>query len=192
MVILNKAGFDIVRTLFNGHMSQSQVDGIQAILNACNVHGITDERHIAYMLATAFHETAKTMQPIEEYGKGKGRLYGSKHKRNGAPYASPDKLYYGRGYVQLTWYDNYQYLGKLLGIDLLNNPELALNDSTAANIMLIGMTKGSFTGVKLSTYFNDIRNDSINARKIINGNDCDVLISGYYNSFYKALVASNA
>lgn len=191
MATLDKSGFDIIRPLFNGHMSQPQVDGIQAILNACNAYQITDERHIAYMLATAFHETAKTMQPIEEYGKGKGRLYGTKHKRNGTAYIAPDKLYYGRGYVQLTWYDNYQTMGKLLSVDLLNSPELALNDSTAANIMIIGMTKGSFTGVKLSTYFNDQRNDPINARKIINSNDCDVLISGYYNSFYKALVASN-
>ncbi len=28
------------------------------------------------MLATVYHETAKTMQPIEEYGRGVGRDYG--------------------------------------------------------------------------------------------------------------------
>lgn len=191
MAVLNKEGFDIIRVLFGGHMSQSQVDGIQSILTACNDHGITDERHIGYMLATVFHETAKTMQPIEEYLKGKGRRYGTKHKRNGTAYNMPDKLYYGRGYVQITWYDNYEYLGKLIEIDLLNHPELALVPDIAAKIMITGMTKGAFTGVKLSTYFNSKRADPLNARKIINGNDCDTLIAGYYNSFYRALIASN-
>lgn len=189
MAVLNKEGFDIIRALFGGHVSQSQVDGIQLILTACNDHDIIDERHIAYMLATVFHETAKTMQPIEEYGKGKGRLYGTKHKHSGMAYTTPDKLYHGRGYVQLTWFENYQTMGKMIGFDLLNHPELALQSDTASKIIITGMTKGTFTGVKLSTYFNDKRTDPINARRIINGNDCDILIAKYYYSFYKALTA---
>ncbi len=36
------------------------------------------------------------MQPIEEYGRGKGRKYG-------APAGPYGKIYFGRGYVQLTW-----------------------------------------------------------------------------------------
>ena len=30
-----------------------------------------DDRWLAYMLATAFHETARTMQPIREFGAGR-------------------------------------------------------------------------------------------------------------------------
>src|SRR6185369_17418114 len=54
----------------------------------------------AYMLATVFHECAGTWQPIEEYGKGKGLKYGTPDTRTG-------QVYYGRGYTQNTWYDNY-------------------------------------------------------------------------------------
>ena len=43
-----------------------------------------DLRWLAYMLATTFHETARTMQPIEEYGKGKGKTYGIKRSADQA------------------------------------------------------------------------------------------------------------
>lgn len=183
-----KKFYDIVRAgLFDGGMSQSQVSGIGAILAACAP--LTDDRQRAYVLATAYHETAHTMQPIEEYGKGKGHAYGTKVDRNRKPYTTPDKLYYGRGYVQLTWIDNYRYLGKLTGQDLVNHPELALDPAIAARIMMVGMTKGAFTGVKLDTYFNTAREDWENARRIINGIDCAEKIAGYGKIFYRALTA---
>src|ERR1041385_6889458 len=95
--------FDTIRAnLFKGKLTQSQVDGMESILLTGETEGLTDLRWLAYMLATCFHETARTMQPIEEYGKGKGYRYGKKIKRSGIPYTLPDKLYYGRGLVQLT------------------------------------------------------------------------------------------
>lgn len=166
-------------------MKQTQVDGMEALLNA--TEHLTDPRHQAYILATAYHETAKTMQPIEEYGKGKGYDYGRMIKRNRNPYAFPDKLFYGRGLVQLTWYENYEYMGRKLGIDLLNHPELALQMDISCRIIVTGMTRGMFTGVKLETYFNDDREDWEQARKIVNGMDCAEKIAGYARIFYRAL-----
>jgi putative chitinase len=182
--------YDLIRPLFGGHMAQSQVDGLETILSACKV--FTDKRHTAYCLATVFHECAKTMQPISEFGKGSGHDYGKKLKMGGGPghripYTTPDQLYYGRGYVQLTWYENYQSLGKLIKQDLLNHPELCLQPAIAAQIMITGMTKGLFTGKTLHNYFNDTTDDPINARKIINGLDAAQLIAGYYYKFLKAL-----
>lgn len=133
------------------------------------------------------------MQPIEEYGKGKGRPYGKKIKFNRTPYAYPDKIYYGRGDVQLTWYENYELMGKLLNIPLLEQPELALNPEISARIIIEGMTrgksnKGDFTGVSLETYFNASKTDPVNARRIINGLDKAELIAGYYYKFYETLL----
>lgn len=188
-----KQFYDTIREpLFNGSLSQKQFDGIEDILEAWCDKGIQDKRYIAYGLATAYHETAKTMQPIAEYGKGKAYDYGKKLKRGGGagkriPYSTPDKLYYGRGYVQITWYENYQSLGKIIGVDLLNNPELALNADIAGKIMVYGMLNGYFTGKRLADYFNEKSNDAFNARKIINGLDAAKLIEGYYHVFYKAL-----
>lgn len=173
-------------------MTQSQIDGVNFKLRAFAEARITDLRWKAYMLATSYHETARTMQPIEEYGKGRGKRYGRKIMYSGYPYELPDKIYYGRGDVQLTWYENYKKMGELLNIPLLEQPELALNPEISAKIMIEGMTKGKsnrgdFTGVSLENYFNATKDDPINARRIINGLDKAELIAGYYYKFLEAL-----
>lgn len=183
MAINRKKFYDAVRVDF-GPLKQSQVDGFEAILNEWELSGLTDLRWLAYMFATAWHETAHTMQAIEEYGKGKGRAYG-KPAANG-------HIYYGRGLVQITWDYNYKKMGKILGIDLYNNPELALNIDIAVKIMFEGMTTGKsfagdFTGKHLGNYFNKMKEDWIGARRIINGTDKAKLIAAYGIKFYNAL-----
>ncbi len=185
--------YKIIRErLFHNIMKQSQVDGIEYLLIGIKNANITDKRWCAYMLATAFHETAATMQPIEEYGKGRNYKYGQKIKRSGIVYTAPDKIYYGRGYVQLTWFENYELMGRLLGIDLLNQPELALRPEIATKIMLEGMIKGAssigdFTGRCLEMYFNEKTTDWVNARRIINGLDKAEKIAEDAKSFFEAL-----
>jgi putative chitinase len=170
--------YNIIREkLFNGKISKSQVEGIELFLNA----GVDDKRHLAYILATVHHETAQTFQPIEEYGKGKGKPYGKQSPTTG-------QIYYGRGYVQITWESNYRRFKALLGIDLINHPELALNHDIALRITLTGMNEGKFTGKKLSDYFNEKKTDWVNARRIINGTDKAELIGDYAMIFYKALI----
>ena len=188
----SKQFYDTVRTaLFPNGLKQSQVDGFEAIMNVCN-GVINDQRQFAYILATIYHECDGTMQPIEESGKGAHYDYGKKLKRGAGPghripYDTPDQLYYGRGYVQLTWYENYALQSKLLSVDLLNHPELALQPDIAAKILIHGMVHGDFTGHFLSQYFNPTECDYVNARKIINGLDCAEKIAGYAKIFESAL-----
>jgi len=175
-----------------GKVSQAQVDSIEAIFNEWELQKYTDIRWLAYMLATIYHETAGTMRPIEEYGKGKNYKYGKRIKHSGLSYSESLGIFYGRGFVQLTWYENYQLLGRLLNVDLLNHPELALRLDIATKILFEGMTKGSssigdFTGKCLEMYFNEIKEDPIGARKIINGTDKAEKIAGYYQLFKKQL-----
>src|SRR5215472_5821610 len=123
-----------------GPLTQGQVDGLNNLLAEMAADtSITDLRWLAYMLATAYHETAQTFQAIEEIGKGRGRPYG-------VPDPVTGQTYYGRGLVQLTWKRNYQTFSNLLGVDLVNDPGLALDPGNAYKIMSIGMTKGLFTG----------------------------------------------
>ena len=169
-------------------LTTSQVEGIEAILNEWDDSGLTDLRWLAYMLATTKHETAGTMQPIEEYGKGKGKEYGKPHPVTG-------KIYYGRGDVQLTWYENYKKMAKLLGVDLVYHPELALRIDIAVKIMFEGMCtgksfKGDFTGKHLGNYFNKTTEDWFNARRIINSLDRAQLVAGYGVKFHEALKAA--
>lgn len=185
--------YDTIRaSLFHRKILPKQFEGIEVILNEWEKKGYTDHRWLSYMLATTFHETDKTMQPIEEYGKGSGRKYGKKIKMSGVAYSEPDKIYYGRGFVQLTWFENYENMGRLLGIKLLEYPELALQLDIATEILFEGMTKGhssfgDFTGKSLEMYFNDKTDNPIKARRIINGNDCAELIASYHHKFLEAL-----
>lgn len=182
--------FDRVRTKpFGGSLTQKQVDGLGAILDAAGEYGIADIRYLAYCLATAYHETgpasrAGHMQPIAEYGRGKGRKYGVKGKYGQVPY--------GRGYVQLTWDDNYERADKELGLGgkLLKNFDLALDPGIAAAIMFRGMLGGWFTGRRLVHYFSAQIDDPVNARKIINGTDKAAMIAGYHRDFLAALKAA--
>ena len=62
-----------------------------------------------------------------------------------------------------------------------------MNKNHAVKIMVQGMKDGWFTGKKLSDYINQSQKDYVGARRIINGTDKDKLISGYAETFEKAL-----
>lgn len=168
---------------FPGRLMQLQVDGIEVILNEWERRGLEDTRYLAYILATTFHETAATMQPIAEYGKGRGRRYGHADPETG-------QTYYGRGFVQITWRDNYKRFGDLLDIDLENNPDLALESETATQILFEGMIRGGFTGRALKHYFRDgtLESDWFNARKIINRLDKAERIGKQGRAFWRAIL----
>lgn len=175
--------FDKVRgPIFGGSISADQVQGTEALLDACLAEGVTDPRQIAYVLATAWHETAHTMQPIAEYGKGRGRKYGVPGHNHG-------QVPYGRGFVQTTWDVNYERTDRelKLGGALLNNYDLLLTDvGMAAKAAVLGMKEGWYTGKKLGEYFASVT-DWVNARKIINGLDRAEKIANYGRIFYGAL-----
>jgi predicted chitinase len=171
----------------SGSLTEFQAQGIKTILDAWEKYdSLTDIRQLAYILATVKHETANTFLPIAEYGYGRGGSYGK--LING-------KAYYGRGYVQLTWLSNYQVMTERLrakgfDVDLVNNPDDVMIPNIAIQIMFIGMHEGLFTGKKLKDYFNEVTEDPISARKIINGKDKAKMIAGYYYEFKNALQVS--
>ncbi len=179
-MINHKVFFDQVREHpFGGSLTPSAVTNIEAILTEWERRRLTDLRHLAYMLATVLAECGRNMAPIPEVGRGRGHPYG--RIVNG-------HVYYGRGYVQLTWDYNYKKLGQLTGVDLYNHPDLALQPTIASKILFEGMLKGSFTNKKLSDYFSATKEDWYNARRIINGVDRASEIAGYGKQFYAALI----
>jgi len=183
---VNAEFWKATRKLFGGSLSQAQVNGIETILAASEGLPIG---HRAYLLATAKHETADTMQPITEYG---GRKYFDKYdtgklakELGNTPEADGDGFRYrGRGYVQITGRANYAKAGGKLGVDLIGNPEAALNPDIAARILVRGCSEGWFTGKKLDDYLPD---DFRNARRVVNGTDRADLIASYAIEFGKAL-----
>lgn len=160
-----------------GALSQKKVNALTALLDFVESdEEMSDVRWIAYAFATIKHETAHTYEPIAEYGKGKGKPYGKADPITG-------QRYYGRGYVQITWKKNYEKLGQLLSVDLVDRPDLAMEPDTAYQILSLGMRDGLFTGKKLSHYIHDETCDYLHARRIINGMDRAPLIAGYAKQF---------
>lgn len=132
---------------------------------------------MAYVLATAYHETAHTMKPINERG-------GDKYLRSKKYWP-----YIGRGYVQITWLENYLKATKVLGVDFVSKPELLLRPEYAAPIIIQGMKDGWFTGKKLSDYITLKKSDFRNARRIVNLMDKADLIAGYAREYDNLLLA---
>lgn len=181
------AFFDAVRSVppLGPGLSAQEVGGSQHILMACSA-ARWPLSWAAYALATAYHETAGTMTPIKEYGRGQGRPYGVAGKHAG-------QIAFGRGYVQLTWDYNYELMDKALGLGgaLTKNYDLALDPDVAARIMLQGMESGLFNGAGkgLGAYLPavaDIHQFS-NARRTVNVLDKAVLIAGYALTFQDGL-----
>lgn len=158
-----------------------------------------DIRKIAYMLATARHETAHTFNPIKEYG---GKRYlegmydpilGKNEKRrkmaleNENTQQGDGVKYCGRGFVQVTWKKNYRKMGEKFGVDLVQFPEKALEHDLAIKIMIYGSEEGTFTGRALGDYINEKETDYYNARRVINGIDKASTIQGYSEKIEKCL-----
>lgn len=130
----------------------------QDIISECRKQGLL-RNQAAYVLATAYWETARTMRPVTEYGS--------------AQYLKSKKYwpYIGRGYVQLTWKENYEDWSKRLGIDLVKTPDKAKDPNVARIILVKGMLLGTFTGKKLSDYITLKSSNFKEARRIVNGTD---------------------
>ncbi|WP_105432322.1 hypothetical protein [Neorhizobium sp. T6_25] len=195
------AFFDLVRTkLFKGRLAAAQVEGMTAILDAWRESdGQGEAQPLSYVLATAFHETAATMQPVRETlaasdrsaiarldeAFAAGRLGSVK-----TPYWRPDadgKSWLGRGLVQLTHRRNYEAMSAVTGIDLVADPGRAMEMPVSVAILIEGMRRGSFTGRRLGDYFGQGRAEWVGARKIINGNDRADLVARHARLFAEAL-----
>jgi len=176
-----------------GTLSDSQQNGLTQLVEwLAKDEAITDVRWAAYMLATVKHECAEAWRPVEEAGKGAKRKYGEAESVTDDKGVTRENRYYGRGYVQLTWKENYHTLGVALGLgeQLMYEPDLALDPKTAYRILSYGMTHGSFTGARLSQYIEADGADYRNARRVINGLDQADRIAGYASQLETALLGS--
>ena len=179
---MSVAFFAKVREFF-GPLTQAQVDGFNILLAATAALTL---RHRSYILGTAWHETAETMQPIYERG---ARGYFGKYetgtrlgKRLGNTLPGDGYKFRGRGYVQITGRRNYNRASMAVGTDLVANPDKALEPAIAARIIVSGMTVGWFTSKKLADY-----SDYLDMRRVVNGMDRAGDIAGYASRFETAL-----
>jgi len=160
----------------------------------------------AFMMTTASVETAcvNFAPAVEGCGKldpekmEREQLLLPKEKR-GAKYWIKDdntkNAYYGRGWVQFTWKENYQKAAEILKKDFVKNPDLALEPKNAYEILYLALTEGWLeyyrgptpsvalkTKIKIVDFIDETGGfDYLQARAIINANcvvDCKRLVNG--------------
>lgn len=156
-----------------------------------------DLKKAAYVLGTAYRESHGTMSAATKekvwcLSDASCKKQNRKLKEYARIDTSTGHNYVGRGYVQLTWADNYKKFGELLKLQpttlLYTNPDLALKPEYASKIMVTGMYKGMFTSSKLNDYFNEKTEDWYTARKIVNPKSPrKAVTAGYAMMFYECL-----
>ncbi|MGV0964186.1 MAG: glycoside hydrolase family 19 protein [Polynucleobacter sp.] len=190
--------FNAIRGGFTGKLEPDEVKGTEAVLDAMAGLPLA---WTAYALGTAFHETAGTMQPINE--RGGAAYFHARYDPNGARPDIAKRLgntepgdgarYHGRGFVQLTGRANYKRAGDELAIDLIRYPDQALECGVASRIMRFGMVEGWFTGKSFAAYLPHGGAASygafVLARRIINGSDRAADIATYAQGYQAALKA---
>jgi putative chitinase len=182
--------FSEVEHQFKTKLRASQIDGMILLLRACDELKVPMIEQRANILAQVKTETGFRFESIVESGGKLGKLYFAKYefrKSLGNTQPGDGFKFRGRGFVQITGRTNYDKLGRLLGIDLINDPDLALKPEIASKILVIGTRDGLFTGLKLSNYINANKIDYFNARRVVNGTDKASEIETDSYKFEKAL-----
>jgi predicted chitinase len=153
-------------------VNENSLENLSLILLECCFYGVNDKSHVAYILASAHHESGMGKQMTEG---ADGRAYeGRVDLCNNQPGDGP--RYKGRGFVQITGRCNYTFykeflLTRGLNFDLVNAPQRATEREIAAIILVHGMRSGRFTGSRLAQFGSDCNFDFVNARRVVNGLD---------------------
>lgn len=156
----------------------NKFETIKTIIRECKKQGLSQDEQIAYVLATVKRETGDTFRPVIE-----GNWLSEEYRRKNFSYYP----YYGRGFVQITHKSNYKKYSDKLEIDLVGNPDLALDNKISLFILVDGFKNGIFTGAKLEDYVNSQTVDFINARRCINGLDHASEISTSAKNYLKKI-----
>lgn len=186
----------------------------QVLEYAKNDENIKDVSDLAYLLGTAKEESDYSLQRWESdyscnllgkpYNKkpcekalnyyrsttgGKKNYYTLGTDKNGLPY-------FGRGLIQLTGKANYQKYGDLIGVDLLNDGDKALEPKNSFKIAttFLSTKRGGIygkDGVKRSTFDMARDGDLTKARKSVNGGSKGLTQVNKYYNIWKEIIQNN-
>lgn len=194
-----KTFFNAVReTVFNGRLTQGQVDGINLLLDVWESRFRDwDMRELAYDLATAWWETRQAMQPVMEDGP---REYFNQYEgRASLGNTEPGDGYRfrGAGHVQNTGRRNAQVATERLNalydldLDMVAHPEQRLLPTVSALSLFVGNHEGWWTGRKLPNFAGYGNWNMLGARSVVNGSDRWEEIGTAAGHFLDALKASS-
>lgn len=170
-------------------LEKPQVEGFEAILKAMTGWPLS---WTAYGLATAWHETDAKMQPVRE-----AHWLSEAWRKNNLKRYWP---HYGRGYVQITWLKNYEWLDKASAAAGLTKPgevladlDLAMRPDIAALALRLGLEEGRYDAQgkriadRLPAAGRAARDQYVKARYLVNIQDKAGEIADYALKFEHAL-----
>lgn len=186
----------------------------QVLEYAKSDENIKDVSDLAYLLGTAKGESDYSLQRWEsDYACGlTGKPYNQKPCEKALNYyrsttggkknyytLGTDKNglpYFGRGLIQLTGKANYQKYGDLIGVDLVNDGDKALepkNSFKIATTFLSNKRGGIYekNGVKRSTFDMARDGDLTKARKSVNGGSKGLTEVNKYYNLWKEIIQNN-
>ncbi len=152
---------ELVKSILGCPLSDAQTF-LPGVLSAFKEQSILDKLTLVAAIATIGVETGG-FQPINEFG---GRQYfidnyeGREDLGNVNPGDGP--LYHGRGFIQLTGRANYREYGNALGVELEDNPELALDPTISARILALYFLR---KGADIAAHAQDWQK----VRRLVNG-----------------------
>lgn len=185
---LKDAALNATYKASGGRLGTEGSDGRKAeMVKAMDAGGITDQKSKAMLMANVDHESrgfTRNEENLSYSAKGLQEVFPKYYKTAEAARAdegNPEAIantvyggrmgnsevgdgykYRGRGAIQLTGKAQYAAMGKKLGIDLVNNPDLAMDPKYSAQIAVqhwkgSGADRAAMTG------------DVVRARKLTNG-----------------------
>lgn len=168
-------------------MNQQQIDNIKIITDSLNKFGITNKNIQAGILSTVYKESnfipqsenlnysydnIKRVWPntpddiAKSMAKNPEKLgnyrYSSKFFPSGGNGNNEGYKYRGRGFNQITFKNTYDRIGKLIGKDLVSNPDL-LNDPKVAADALAVFYKGELSAGEKAGSFKKFGVDTISS-----------------------------
>ena len=161
---------DAVATMFPFTPKANIAANLPCVLAGLAKFDLVDAKMVLMALSTIRAETESFLPVLEGISKyntsPNGRPYdlydnrkdiGNRGVGEGARFA-------GRGYIQLTGRDNYTRYGKIIGVDLVSNPEKACDKDTAG-LLLATFLKSNEPKIKTALVEGDLRY----ARRLVNG-----------------------
>lgn len=121
----------------------SYQENVKLILSYCKKLHVVDINHIAFILGSAEQES------------GLDNTADNKEEKNSGRYGN----FWGRGLPQITLETNYIKFNGLLKQDFIVNPDLVKIPDYSAFILVYGMKNGTFTGLSLDDFLDDLTLD---------------------------------
>ena len=155
---------------------------LELLLRVCTRERLSSTQS-AYVLATAHHESRLGLWMDDHRSgwddEGNANL-GNDHEGDGRKYRA-------RGYGRIVGRKAYGRWAEYLGLPLLDHPDLAAEPAVAADILVLGMQLGRFTGRALGDYVNDDKVDYVRARRVMPSSDKPVQIAATARQFEAAI-----